>query len=354
MTKERLGGFIAERRKSLGMTQKELAASVNVTDKAVSKWERGMSYPDVTLLEPLATALSVRIEDLMMCQISEETEEIPMLEETRNLLEVSSESFRTERRKTRGLRIVLAVLVLAAAALGVLWGQSRFVSETRLCSVYLKEQVDGKQYLYVKEYGHLLKLECGDGVDFDAVTADEKVYELAIRWNQKTYEGTVSRCAATTGVVLGSIMDTEFEAEKAAMFGHPEVYYRPEHYVPNLYAEETGIRYLCEFRCWLWDREKGEATTILLIEDCAAALAEDIDNDGMKELIVLTRWPEKPYTIYDGENGAVTESWPESVDERIDAELQGVRGDGEDGVIMVSWPERVDERIDAKLREMLY
>ena len=50
MNKERLGTFIAENRKAFGMTQKDLAETLHITDKAVSKWERGLSYPDVTLL----------------------------------------------------------------------------------------------------------------------------------------------------------------------------------------------------------------------------------------------------------------------------------------------------------------
>ena len=43
MNKERLGTFIAENRKALGMTQKELAEKLHITDKAISKWERGGS-----------------------------------------------------------------------------------------------------------------------------------------------------------------------------------------------------------------------------------------------------------------------------------------------------------------------
>ena len=56
MDKGRIGGFIAENRKRQGLTQRELAQKLHVTDKAVSKWERGLSYPDVTLLQPLAAA----------------------------------------------------------------------------------------------------------------------------------------------------------------------------------------------------------------------------------------------------------------------------------------------------------
>ena len=53
MTKEQLGAFISKNRRNQNMTQRNLAERLHITDKAVSKWERGLSYPDVTLLEPL-------------------------------------------------------------------------------------------------------------------------------------------------------------------------------------------------------------------------------------------------------------------------------------------------------------
>ena len=57
MDQAKTGLFIAQRRRTLGMTQQELADRLGVTDKAVSKWERGLSYPDITLVSPLADAL---------------------------------------------------------------------------------------------------------------------------------------------------------------------------------------------------------------------------------------------------------------------------------------------------------
>lgn len=51
------GSKIAERRKALGLTQKELAEKLHVTDKAVSKWERGINFPDLGLMESIAAAL---------------------------------------------------------------------------------------------------------------------------------------------------------------------------------------------------------------------------------------------------------------------------------------------------------
>ena len=59
------GAFIAQLRKEQELTQKELADRLNVTDKAVSKWETGKGFPDLKLLEPLAQALGVSLVELM-------------------------------------------------------------------------------------------------------------------------------------------------------------------------------------------------------------------------------------------------------------------------------------------------
>ena len=63
--KKSFGTFICQRRKELGMTQKEFAQRLFVTDSAVSKWERGLSLPDVALLTPLSEALGVGVAELL-------------------------------------------------------------------------------------------------------------------------------------------------------------------------------------------------------------------------------------------------------------------------------------------------
>ena len=60
-----IGKFIAKKRKDLNLTQKELADKLYVTDKAVSKWERGLSLPDITLLKKLASELNVVVADIL-------------------------------------------------------------------------------------------------------------------------------------------------------------------------------------------------------------------------------------------------------------------------------------------------
>lgn len=65
MEQEKIGAFIFMLRKEKGLTQKDLAAQLNVTDKAVSKWERGLCYPDISLLATLAEALGVSVVELL-------------------------------------------------------------------------------------------------------------------------------------------------------------------------------------------------------------------------------------------------------------------------------------------------
>lgn len=59
------GAFVATQRKEKGYTQKELADRLFVSDKAVSKWERGLSFPDISLLVPLSQALDVTVMELL-------------------------------------------------------------------------------------------------------------------------------------------------------------------------------------------------------------------------------------------------------------------------------------------------
>jgi len=70
MDAQKLGAFIAATRKELQLTQAQLAQRIRVTDKAVSRWERGLGLPDIQLLEPLAQALGVELIELMRAERS--------------------------------------------------------------------------------------------------------------------------------------------------------------------------------------------------------------------------------------------------------------------------------------------
>ena len=65
MNPKKFGAFVAERRRALGLTQEELAGRIAVTNKAISRWETGLGFPDIGTIEPLADALGVTIVELM-------------------------------------------------------------------------------------------------------------------------------------------------------------------------------------------------------------------------------------------------------------------------------------------------
>lgn len=64
----KIGQFIKEQRKKQNLTQKELAEQLNITDRAISRWERGVGCPDISLLEELATILDITILELLKGQ----------------------------------------------------------------------------------------------------------------------------------------------------------------------------------------------------------------------------------------------------------------------------------------------
>ncbi len=65
MEKNTFGSMVAELRKEKGMTQADLAEKMGITDKAVSKWERDLSYPDIASIPRLAEILGVSVDELL-------------------------------------------------------------------------------------------------------------------------------------------------------------------------------------------------------------------------------------------------------------------------------------------------
>lgn len=65
MAKQTMGEIISNLRREKGMTQKDLADKMGVTDKAVSKWERNLSCPDISTIPRLAEALDTTVDNLM-------------------------------------------------------------------------------------------------------------------------------------------------------------------------------------------------------------------------------------------------------------------------------------------------
>ncbi len=122
---EKFGVFLAQLRKQKSFTQKELAQKLFVSDKAVSKWERGLSMPDISLLSPLSTLLGVTITELLSGQFISEPEHLNM-KEVENLvsgtlkLSAKEEQQRGQQRKRRGV-IYLSCVIIILLEFGLLY-----------------------------------------------------------------------------------------------------------------------------------------------------------------------------------------------------------------------------------------
>ncbi len=115
--KARFGQFLAEERKRQGLTQKELARRLFLSDKAVSKWERGLSLPDVTLLIPLARELGVTVTELLEGRRLDTSRGMEMAEVehlVKKTLSLSAEG-PEPRQQGRGKRLALWLLCLGIA-----------------------------------------------------------------------------------------------------------------------------------------------------------------------------------------------------------------------------------------------
>ncbi len=69
MNQEKIGKFIAERRKMAGLTQMQLAEKLGITDRAVSKWETGKSLPDSSIMLDLCDVLKISVNDLLTGEV---------------------------------------------------------------------------------------------------------------------------------------------------------------------------------------------------------------------------------------------------------------------------------------------
>ena len=113
-----IGAFIRDRRLQLGMTQQQLADKLHVTDKAVSKWERSVSYPDITILRELSDALEVSVSELLAGRRDPQPSPVPPEVEDVVLDTVSYAE--TARQKNSGWKFWLFVAMSAACFIAVL------------------------------------------------------------------------------------------------------------------------------------------------------------------------------------------------------------------------------------------
>ena len=110
MEQIKIGRFIAEVRKAQGLTQRQLADALSISDKTVSKWECGKGLPEVSLMLPLCDALHITVNDLLSGERISAVDYQRKAEE--NMMDLIKENVENKRRMA--LSIVCGVITIIA------------------------------------------------------------------------------------------------------------------------------------------------------------------------------------------------------------------------------------------------
>lgn len=119
MDQIKIGKFIADERKRKGYTQKQLSEQLEISDKTISKWERGNGFPEVSLLLPLCNELEITVNELLSGErVSEEDYRKKAEENMVNLVREAQES----KKKIILSAVVAALTIIAAVPLFMVSG----------------------------------------------------------------------------------------------------------------------------------------------------------------------------------------------------------------------------------------
>ena len=114
MDQMRIGKFIAESRKALGLTQRQLADTLDISDKTVSKWECGKGLPEVSLMLPLCRTLGISVNEMLSGERLDEENYKERAEE--NMMDLIKEN--AENKKRMALSVICgAITVIAVCSL---------------------------------------------------------------------------------------------------------------------------------------------------------------------------------------------------------------------------------------------
>ena len=138
MDQQKIGKFIAQRRKATGLTQAQLAEKLGITDRAVSKWETGKALPDTSLMLDLCHILEITVNDLLSGEIVTMENYNKMLED--NLLEVVKQKEQSDKRLLR-MELLTGILslipLIASMFIITLVPMEEWIASVIVCSCML-------------------------------------------------------------------------------------------------------------------------------------------------------------------------------------------------------------------------
>ena len=156
MNQEKIGKFIAKRRKEKKMTQSDLAEKLGVTDKSIGNWENGRNMPDLSLFKPLCKELDITINDLMSGEKINKTDYQEKFEENIvNTIDYSTKKI-SKYSNVIGLLLVIFGLFISMSAIMIFPSESSWGSIYSVFGIVIFVIGISKLTRYIKYYKRLL------------------------------------------------------------------------------------------------------------------------------------------------------------------------------------------------------
>lgn len=209
MDPKKTGTIISDARKNMNMTQKELADKLYVSDKAVSKWERGLCFPDISVLIPLTEILNISLYDLLRGERMKKSE----VEETlKNTISYTNNELKRNKKK---YTIISSIIILGVVILSVL--SLIFISKNN----DIGGIVDRDTIYDISYYSdYITSVESKDSEKIELI-----ITKLPLSWKERTF------------VVEEDIIKINYDVS----YNDVVKAYNDEHYVKNVMINNASI-----------------------------------------------------------------------------------------------------------------
>ena len=171
MDPKKTGMMILEARKRLKMTQKDLADKLYVSDKAVSKWERGLCFPDISVLIPLTEILNISLYDLLR---GEKVNKKEVEETLKNTINYSNSEINRKKKKYITISLIIIFIIVLISIMSVV-----FMSDNEIGAIVDRDTIHTINYY--SEYKTTLDNTNGEKLELI-------IMKLPLRWKERQFE----------------------------------------------------------------------------------------------------------------------------------------------------------------------
>ena len=172
MDPKKTGIIISDARKKLKMTQKDLANKLYVSDKAVSKWERGLCFPDISVLIPLTEILNISLYDLLR---GEKVNKKEVEETLKNTINYSNSEINRKKKKYIVISSIIILVIVLASIVSLI-----FINKNKDISAIVDRDTI-HTINYYSEYKTALNNTNGEKLELI-------VMKLPLRWKERQFE----------------------------------------------------------------------------------------------------------------------------------------------------------------------